>query len=282
MGRALVNKQFVAVPTKDIPIQAGNSLAYNPSAFFNIRNEKFKNLSGDLQLQDVIDEMERLGFGVDTRPNALNVVGIRDASVAVPENYSDSIAYFWYDNNGNLQGNIAEATTTPGVQYLNNPLADAAASGGTAIMKQGQYINAYQIGLHRGKYEALVQARPVTVIRDNDRNSILNYFGETSTGLYGINIHRSTATYAAEDNIGPDSAGCQVFRWIDDFNDMMTRARRSKDLYGNKFTYTLIDQREQMQNARKKGINYAVIGGVLIGLSIYGYILYKKGIIFKK
>jgi hypothetical protein len=25
-----------------------------------------------------------------------------------------------------------------------------------------------------------------------------------------------------------------------------------------------------------------VIGGVLIGLSIYGYILYKKGIIFKK
>lgn len=278
----ITDKQFVAIPTKDIPIQAGNSLAYNPSAFFNIRNEKFKNLSGDLQLQAVIDEMKRLGFAVDTRPNALNVVGIRDASVAVPENYSDSIAYFWYDNNRNLQGNIAEATTTPGVQYLNNPLADAAASGGTAIMKQGQYKNAYQIGLHRGKYEALVQAKPVTVIRDNDRNSILNYFGETSIGLYGINIHHSTASYASQDTIGPDSAGCQVFRFIDDFNDMMSKAKRSKDLYGNQFTYTLIDQREQMQNARKKGINYAVIGGVLIGLSIYGYILYKKGIIFKK
>jgi hypothetical protein len=272
---------FVSVPTNKIPLQAGNSLAYNPSAFFNIRNEKFKNATGDMNLQDIIDEMQRLGFNVDTRPNALNVVGIRDASVAVPENYSDNIAYFWFDDNGDLQGKIAEATTTPSVQYLKNPIAGS--SGGTAIMKQGQYKNAYQIGIHRSKYEALVQTGgPVTVIRDSDRNSILNYFGNVTTGYYGINIHRSTASYASQDLIGPDSAGCQVFRWRDDFNDMMAKAKRSRDLYGNKFTYTLIDQREQMQNARKKGINLTVIGGVLIGLSIYGYILYKKGIIFKK
>ena len=42
-------KGFVAVPTKDIPIQAGNSLAYNPAAFFDVRNEKFKNASGDVK-----------------------------------------------------------------------------------------------------------------------------------------------------------------------------------------------------------------------------------------
>lgn len=230
-----------------------------------------------MELQDIIKEMESLGYKIDTRPNALNVVGIRDSSVAVPENYSDNIAYFWFDNNGDLQGNIAEATTTPGVQYLNNPLEDAAQSGGTAIMKQGQYINAYQIGIHRGKYEALVQVKPVTVIRDNDRNSILNYFGQTSTGLYGINIHRSTASYAAEDNIGYDSAGCQVFRWIDDFNDMMDKARLHRSLYGNNFTYTLIDKREQVQTKRK----YAVIGAVIIGLTGYAYFLYKKGFFSK-
>jgi len=149
-------------------------------------------------------------------------------------------------------------------------------------MKQGQYINAYQIGLHKRKYEALVQARPVTVIRDNDRNSILNYFANTTTGLYGINIHRSTASYASEDTIGPDSAGCQVFRWIDDFNDMMDKARTHRGLYGNNFTYTLIDEREQLQRQRKKEINYGVIGLVLIGLTSYMYFLYKKGIILKK
>jgi len=267
---------FVAVPTSKIPNQSGNSLAYNPSAFFNVRNEKFKNATGE-DLQDIVDEMQSLGYDVDTRPNALNVVGIRDASVAVPENYSDNIAYFWYDNNGNLQGKIAEATTTPSVQYLQNPIAGSV--GGTAIMKQGQYKNAYQLGLHRNKYEALVQTGgPVTVIRDSDRNSILNYFGNVTSGYYGINIHRSTASYASQDKIGPDSAGCQVFRWVDDFNDMMAKARISKNLYGNKFTYTLIDKREQLQNERKKQVNYAVVGLVLIGLSAYGYFLYKKGL----
>ena len=235
-----------------------------------------------MELQDVIDEMQSLGYKIDTRPNALNVVGIRDASVAVPENYSDNIAYFWFDDNGDLQGNVAEATTTPGIQYLQNPLEDAAKSGGTAIMKQGQYTNAYQIGIHRSKYEALVQAKPITVIRDNDRNSILNYFADTTTGLYGINIHHSTASYASEDKIGPDSAGCQVFRWIDDFNDMMARARIHRGLYGNNFTYTLIDEREQLQKQRKKEINYGIIGIVLIGLTSYMYFLYKKGLILKK
>jgi len=231
-----------------------------------------------MNLQEVIDEMKSLGYKVDMRPYKLNVVGIRDASVAVPENYSDNIAYFLWDNDGNLQGQIAEATTTPGIQYLNDPMN----SSGTAILKQGQYVDTYIIGLHRGKYEALVQrGGPVTVIRDTDRNGVLNYFGKTFSGMYGINIHRSTASYASQDKIGPDSAGCQVFRWKDDFDDMMKKAKKSRDLYGNKFTYTLIDKREQLQNQRKKEINYAIIGGVLIGLGIYGYFLYKKGI-FKK
>jgi len=233
-----------------------------------------------MELQQVLDEMQSLGYEVDKRPYKLNVVGIRDASVAVPENYSDNIAFFYWDNNGNVQGKVAEATTTPSVQYLQNPIAGS--SGGTAILKQGQYINTYALGLHRGKYEALVQVKPVTVIRDNDRNSILNYFADTTTGLYGINIHRSTASYASQDKIGPDSAGCQVFRFVDDFNSMMALARQSRDRYGNSFTYTLIDQREQLQNQRKKEINYTIIGGVLIGLTAYAYFLYKKGIILKK
>ena len=32
----------------------------------------------------------------------------------------------------------------------------------------------------------------------------------------------------------------------------------------------------------KKTINFAIIGGVLVGLSLYGYFLYKKGVILKK
>lgn len=228
-----------------------------------------------ITLKDVVEEAQGMGYEIDKRPNKLNVIGIRDMGVSEPSNYSDHIAYFYYDDNGNLQGKVAEGTTTPSVYYLQNPFEDAGASGGTAIMKQGQYKNAYSIGLHRGKYEALIQVKPVTVIRDNDRNSLLNYFGKTTTGLYGINIHRSTASMASQDKIGYDSAGCQVFRFREDFDEMMRLAKQSSYRYGNNFTYTLIDEREKLQ----KGLNYAVIGGVILGITGLFYYLYKKNII---
>jgi hypothetical protein len=228
-----------------------------------------------MELQDIIDEMQNLGYEVDTRPYKLNVVGIRNPNISQPENYEDNIAYFYFDENGELVGKIAEGTTTPSVYWLQNPLS----SEGTAIMKQGQYKDAYSIGLHKGKYEALVQTKPVTIIRDADRNEILNYFAKTNDGLYGINIHRSTPSFASEDKIGQDSAGCQVFRIKDDFDEMMRLAKQSKIKYGNTFTYTLIDEREQLQNSRKKVVNYGIIGATLIGLSAYFYFLYKKKII---
>jgi hypothetical protein len=228
-----------------------------------------------MSLQEVVDMVEASGYSLDKRPNKLNLVGIRDSSVAVPENYSDAIAYLYWDDNGNIQGKVAEATTTPSVYYLQNIFPGAEKTGGSAIMKGGQYKDAYALGLHNSSYEALIQVKPVTVIRDGDRNSILNYFGNTTSGLYGINIHRSTAAWASQDKIGQDSAGCQVFRDRDDFNDMMSLAKKSSYKYGNTFTYTLIDQREKLQ----KNVNYAIIGGVLIGLGAYFYYLKKKGII---
>jgi hypothetical protein len=114
---------------------------------------------------------------------------------------------------------------------------------GTAILMQGQYKDAYQIGLHRGQYYALVQRNPVTVIRDYDRNAILDFQnGRKDTGLFGINIHRAliNGTTKTVDNY---SAGCQVFANINDFNLLMQLAEKHRQLYGNNFTYTLIDKR---------------------------------------
>jgi hypothetical protein len=142
---------------------------------------------------------------------------------------------------------------------------------GTAILKQGQYKDAYSIGLHRGKYSALVQVKPVTVIRDKDRNSYLDFFSDTQTGLFGINIHKASRKNN-EAFIGQDSAGCQVYMYETDFNNMMSMANKSRDMYGNKFTYTLIDKRTQI----KKRINYALVGGILVAMTLYVYYLKKK------
>jgi hypothetical protein len=210
-----------------------------------------------MTLNSIILQAKTQGYSFDERPYKLNLIGVRNPKNTSPIRFEDEIAYFYYDDNGNLNGKVVPATTSPSVYFLENPMA----SGGTAILKQGQYKNAYSIGLHRGKYEALVQSKPVTVIRDNDRNKIINFFAPTTTGLYGINIHHATiknnVTY-----IDKDSAGCQTFQNIGEFEDMMKLARKSRQLYGNTFTYTLIDQREVYTN-------YALIGGIIIGITLY-------------
>ena len=224
-----------------------------------------------MTLAEVIQLVEGQGYQVDKRPYKLNVVGIRDTATTIPEKFKDEIAYFYFDDNGNAVGKVAVGTTLPSVYFLNNPIQN---TSGTAILKQGQYKDAYKIGLHKKIYEALVQDKPVTVIRDNDRNSYLNFFAKTETGLYGINIHRASVGKEDATIISQDSAGCQVYQNESDFQAMMEMARQSRDKYGNTFTYTLIDKKE----IYKKRINYALVGGILIGITAYVYYLKKKKI----
>lgn len=212
------------------------------------------------------------GYLVYNQPYKLNVVGIRTNNQTSPTTFDDFIAYFYYDDKGNMIGKVAPATTDPSVYYLRDkPMAQ----GGTAILKSGQYKDAYIIGTHAGKYTALVQrAAPVTVIRDNDRNDLLNFFADTQTGYFGINIHRASRGKDNSTIIGPDSAGCQVFRDEADFNEMMRFAETSRLKYGNKFTYTLIDQIDTVKFRRNIAL---LLGGIaLLGTGIYFFIKTRK------
>jgi len=221
-----------------------------------------------MTLKEVISSVEGQGYELDKRPFKLNVVGIRNLANTMPEEFQDEIAYFYFDNNGKPVGSVARGTTSPSVFFLQNPMV----SSGTAILKQGQYKDSYAVGLHAGKYLALVQVKPVTVIRDKDRNSYLDFFSDTQTGLFGINIHRASRGKNNEAIIGEDSAGCQVYMYEADFDAMMSMANKSRQMYGNKFTYTLIDKREQFKKKR----NYALVGGILIAMTMYVYYLKKK------
>ena len=223
------------------------------------------------KLTDIIKSAERLGYTIDKRPNKLNIIGVRNSKATSQDKFDDLLAYFTYDNNGKLVGRVVSGTTDPSTSFLKSPIN----LKGAAILKSGQYKDAYQLGLHRNKYEALVQRKPVEVIRDNDRNALINYLAPTQTGLYGINIHKSTKGKNNEDIIGLDSAGCQVFRNIRDFEDMMQLARISKNKYGNNFTYTLLDDRDLLKFANTTILLVAGIG--LVGLSVYLFIKKSKG-----
>jgi hypothetical protein len=219
-------------------------------------------------LNSIIKSAEKLGYQIDKRPNKLNVIGVRNSKATSQDKFDDLLAYFTYDANGNLVGKVVAGTTDPSTYFLRSPIN----AKGAAILKSGQYKDAYQIGLHRGQYEALVQRKPVTVIRDDDRNALINYFAPTQTGLYGINIHKSTKGKNNEDIIGADSAGCQVFRNIPDFMDMMRLAQTSRKKYGNTFTYTLIDERDTL---KFRNTTLSLIVGIGL-LAFSGYLFTKK------
>lgn len=180
------------------------------------------------------------------RPFELNIVGVRSNSTT-PNSFDDSINVFFKNAQGVWVYQSHKATTDPGTYWLKNPLSPQ----GTAILKQGQYLNCYSIGLHRGEYTALVQVRPVTVIRDYDRNAILDFMnGKEDTGLFGINIHHASVEGTTK-TVDKYSAGCQVFANINDFNSLMQLAAVHEKLYGNQFTYTLLDQRAVDRNTKK-------------------------------
>ena len=123
-------------------------------------------------------------------------------------------------------------TTNPGTYWLKR----LANPKGTAVLKPGQYIDGFRIGLHQNKYTALVQNKPVTVYRDRDRDDIAEEQGLVETGFFGINIHRAATSFIAK-LIDRWSAGCQVLNNPADFTDLMSKCKGSKK---SAFTYTLL------------------------------------------
>jgi hypothetical protein len=197
-------------------------------------------------MNTIQDALQKKGYKIFLRPFELNIVGVRSDSTK-PNAFDDTIYVFYVDKEGKLIQQKFQATTDPGTYWLQNPMNPQ----GTAILKQGQYIGSHAMGLHRGKYMALVQQRPVTVMRDYDRNAILDFNnGREDTGLFGINIHRASETGTTK-VVDHYSAGCQVFASITNFILFMSLCERHKGLYGNSFTYTLIDERAINREAKK-------------------------------
>lgn len=203
--------------------------------------------------------MRSQDYEIYTDPYKLNIVGVRNSQTQ-PNKFDDDIFVFFKNNLRFWKVYKYPATTDAGTFYLLNPIN---ASLGTAMLKEGQYVNTYKRGLHRGSYLALVESKPVTTYRDYDRSATFDFGQKEVTGNFGINIHK-----AGENSIDVDkwSAGCQVFKTSDDFAEFMEMTKKHEDLYGNEFTYTLIDERAMKRRRRRiflfstMFIGYAALG----------------------
>ena len=113
-------------------------------------------------------------------------------------------------------------------------------------MKPGQY-KAYRIDKHRGNYDALCQREgEVEVYRDNNKDGCYDLDNDnTQTGYFGINIHRATARKGKKSSkVDKWSAGCQVIADNDDWSEFIFACYKAREIWGNKFTYTLINSED--------------------------------------
>lgn len=170
----------------------------------------------------------------------LNIVGVRNSeTLNEVTNKFDDYMTVSYKVDGKWEYNCFGCTTDPGKHWVENIMKES----GVAILKPNQYRSTYQIGLHQGKYEALRQVKPVQVYRDNNLDVCYDLNEEdVEQGIFGINIHRATK-YEGRTSTQIDkwSAGCQVIASNDDWQDFMDLCRQSRDIWGNSFTYTLIE-----------------------------------------
>lgn len=206
-------------------------------------------------LQKSLDILKSKRYRVYTDPYRLNIVAYRSRFVR-SNHFDDEIHVFYKNDNKKWVYHIYRATTDPGQYWLDNP----AHPRGTAFLKTGQYRDAYSIGLHRGVYQGLIQRAPVTVIRNYERKGLFKWFesGIPDTGHFGINIHRARSSGITK-IIDSHSAGCLVFADARDNKEFLSLAHRHRERYGNRFTLTLVDFRDE----RRRRLRYAAWGSAL-------------------
>lgn len=172
----------------------------------------------------------------------LNIIGIRkniaDVKELATNKFDDIIVVKCIANNKPFMSYYV-VTTQPGITSLKTPVN----AKGCAILVPGQYRGCWKIGLHKGKYEALTQDKPVCVYRDINRDNYYDYDkSKIDRGMFGINIHKAGANSVQVDNW---SAGCQVFANANQFKLFMDLCHKQViNGFGSNFTYTLLTEKD--------------------------------------
>jgi hypothetical protein len=188
--------------------------------------------------EDVIDVLKAKDYiffdnGKSFNPN---IIGVRTTVNNDVNAFDDIMCLIYRDIDNILICENFKMTTSAGLYWLNNPMNPR----GTIIMKEGQYLGAYKMGLHRGEYKALVQAKPISFYVDNNKDNVIDIIPSSiETGIYGANIHRSNP-YQESTIVDKWSAGCQVLANPKDYNKLMNICSLSIKDFGDYFTYTLL------------------------------------------
>lgn len=230
-------------------------------------NESLSNICTVDNILKVYEQNKFKLFERDDKDYNINIVPIR-ANVQKAGSFDDVYFVFW-KYKGIWVAHKYACTVDPSdlsLVQMKNP-------DGCAIVKPGQYEHSHKLGYHKGKYEALVQAGPMTVIRDFDKDDQLDWYIDTKdlvkridntvagittynycdeqgnlifreqTGIFGINHHRASA-YQILVRVGLYSEGCTVVQNPSDYDKLVSYWSAASKLWGNWFTTTYITEQQ--------------------------------------
>jgi len=174
----------------------------------------------------------------------VNIIGIRNSKTngRVTNAFDDLMTIAYKNADGEWMYHEYPCTTDPGTHWVENILNP----DGVAILKPGQYRGSHKLRLHRGKYLALGQKKPVKVYRDANLDGKYDLLEESvKEGIYGINIHRATSRSGGKSTrIDKWSAGCQVIADNDDWHEFLDICQAAREIHGNSFSYSLIESKD--------------------------------------
>lgn len=197
----------------------------------------------DPQSRDLYQLFQDIGTVVPTQVNTMSLLGIRLSNKsAIFDDLVGAVVHL----DGILYVRMYPATTDPGIPYLKKPINRL----GTAVVPSGYHPRLWRRGLHQGRYPALVQARPMELYRDNNRNIEIDpdRLVDHSRSV-GINLHRASRYWKSTQveqllqlSVGRWSAGCQVIASATHFEYLMWFVNEVDQRY---FDYTLLDNTQE-------------------------------------
>ena len=200
------------------------------------------------QIQETVEGMGYKYFHDNSNKGYdVNIIGIRNSKTKGRVTTAfDDLLTIAYKIDGEWKYHEFPCTTDPGTHWVENVLNDR----GVAILKPGQYRGSHKLRLHQGKYLALGQKKPMKIYRDANLDGKYDLIEESvREELIGSNIHRATGRSGGKSTrVDKWSAGWQVIADNDDWHEFLDICYEAKAIWGNSFTYTLIESNDIEQS----------------------------------
>lgn len=189
-------------------------------------------------LPPILRKVQNLGFKVfQAGDYDLNIIGVRTIKNRKDNEFDDFI-HIAYLLNGKWIVESGESTTDAGRYWLMKPDYKPCA----VFVHNQQCRGAYKLDLHRGKYMALCQRKPVLFWRDGNKDNHVDYHSSVVyNDTIGLNIHKASSKEGGSRYVERWSAGCQVWKNALDHVRMIELCKlQIKTHKWEHFTYTLI------------------------------------------